>query len=332
MDPFAQGLAGAALASTIIRKKEETRLALFVGFLAGLAADLDVFIRSSEDPLLRLEFHRQFTHSLLFIPLGGLLVTLALWPFLRGKINLRRTWAYATLGYGTHGLIDACTSYGTYLLWPFSDIRVAWNNVSIIDPVFSLGVLLFISLAFFRRKPRLAHYGFAFGIVWLLFGVIQRERARSVARGVAEGRGHEVERLVVKPTIFNNLLWRSTYLSDERIYADAIRLHLFSEPTIHRGGSVPLLDFDTLASAYGTDSRAYRDTLRFTHFSDGFVARKPSDPNVIGDFRYSLLPNTLDPVWGIRIDPGHPNGSTSFENFRQVDSATWSAFLEMLWD
>jgi len=87
-----------------------------------------------------------------------------------------------------------------------------------------------------------------------------------------------------------------------------------------------------LASTYGTDSRAYRDTLRFTHFSDGFVARKPSDPNVIGDFRYSLLPNTLNPVWGIRIDPSHPNGSTSFENFRQVDSATWSAFLEMLWD
>ena len=332
MDPFAQGLAGAALASTIIRKKEETRLALVVGFLAGLPADLDVFIRSSEDPLLRLEFHRQFTHSLLFIPLGGLLVTLVLQPFLRGKINLPRTWAFATLGYGTHGLIDACTSYGTYLLWPFSDIRVAWNNVSIIDPVFSLGVLLFLSIAFFRRKPRLAHYGFAFGIIWLLLGVIQRERAGSVARDVAEGRGHEVERLVVKPTIFNNLLWRSTYLSDENIYADAIRLHLFSEPTIHQGGSVPLLDFDTLASVYGTDSRAYRDTLRFTHFSDGFVARKLSDPNVIGDFRYSLLPNTLDPVWGIRIDPALPNGSTSFENFRKVDSATWSAFLDLLWD
>ena len=332
MDPFAQGLAGSALASTIIRKKEETRLALVVGFLAGLTADLDVFIRSSEDPLLRLEFHRQFTHSLLFIPLGGLLVTLALWPFLRGKTNLRRTWTYATLGYGTHGLIDACTSYGTYLLWPFSNIRVAWNNVSIIDPVFSLGVLLFLFIAFFRRKPRWAHYGFAFGIIWLLLGVLQRERARGVARGVAEGRGHEVERLVVKPTIFNNLLWRSTYLSDESIYADAIRLHLFSEPTIHHGGSVPLLDFDTLASAYGTDSRAYRDTLRFTHFSDGFVARKPSDPDVIGDFRYSLLPNTLDPVWGIRIDPALPNGSTSFENFRKVDSATWSAFLHMLWD
>ena len=113
MDPFAQGLAGTALASTIIRKKEETRLALVVGFLAGLAADLDVVIRFSEDLLLRLEFHRQFTHSLLFIPLGGLLVTLALQPFLRGKTNLRRTWAYATLGYGTQGLIDACTRYGT---------------------------------------------------------------------------------------------------------------------------------------------------------------------------------------------------------------------------
>jgi len=166
--------------------------------------------------------------------------------------------------------------------------------------------------------------------IWLLFGVIQRERARSVAQYVAEGRGHEVERLVVKPTIFNNLLWRSTYLSKDSIYADAIRLHLFSEPTIHQGGSVPLLDFDTLASTYGSDSRAYKDTLRFTHFSDGFVARKPGDPNVIGDFRYSLLPNTLNPVWGIRIDPENPSNNTRFENFRKVDAETWIEFIDML--
>ncbi|MBU62398.1 MAG: hydrolase [Opitutae bacterium] len=332
MDPFAQGLAGAALASTIIRNNEDTRVALVVGFLAGLAPDLDVFIHSSEDPLLRLEFHRQFTHSLFFIPLGGLLVAIFLWPFLRRKCSLFSIWKFSVLGYGTHGLIDSCTSYGTYLFWPFSYTRVAWNNVSIVDPVFSLGVLLFLSIAFFRRKPRLAHYGFTFGIFWLLLGLFQRERARIVTRALAEGRGHEIERLVVKPTIFNNLLWRSTYLSDDRIYADAIRLHFFSEPTIHHGVYVPLLDYETLASVYGTDSRAYKDTLRFTHFSDGFVALKPGDPNVIGDVRYSLLPNSLDPVWGIRIDPDNPDSKTLFENFRKVDSLTLDAFLNMLFD
>jgi inner membrane protein len=332
MDPLAQGLAGAALASICIRKQENTRLALGVGFLAGLAADLDVFIRSSEDPLLRLEFHRQFTHSLLFIPLGGLLVALFLWPFLRRKGTFFNIWTFSTLGYGTHGLIDACTSYGTYLFWPFSYTRVAWNNVSIIDPVFSLGVLTFLIIAFFRRERKFALWGLAFGVIWLLIGVAQRERATTVALDLAKGRGHQVERLVVKPTIFNNVLWRSTYVSEGYIYADAVRLGLFSVPAIFEGGSVPMLGMAELESVLGKDSQAYRDIIRFKHFSDGFIARRPQDPNLIGDFRYALLPNSLDPIWGIRIDPDNPNSNTLFENFRKVDFSTWDAFLDMLFD
>ncbi|SVD24497.1 uncharacterized protein METZ01_LOCUS377351, partial [marine metagenome] len=99
MDPLAQGIAGAALAGSCSREKDEARLAIGVGFLAGLAADLDVFIRSSSDPLLRLEFHRQFTHSLVFIPVGGLFVAAILWPFLRHRVTFLRTWTFATLGY-----------------------------------------------------------------------------------------------------------------------------------------------------------------------------------------------------------------------------------------
>ncbi len=331
MDPLAQGLAGAALAGSCSRDKEEARRSLFVGFAAGLVADLDVFIRSSEDPLLRLEFHRQFTHSILFIPVGSLFAATVLWLFLRKKTSFRRIWTFATLGYGTHGLIDACTSYGTYLLWPFSDMRVAWNNVAIIDPVFSLGILVLLLLAFFKRNRRLARCGLAFGLAWLLLGVVQRERAEKAARELAAGRGHLIQRLVVKPSIFNNLLWRSTYLSDGRIHADAIRLRLFSGPSIHEGGSVPLLDWEELAASYGVESRAYRDARRFAHFSDGFVGRKPGQPEVIGDFRYALLPNKLDPVWGIRLDPENPEGPIAFENYRVVDAAAWDAFWDMLW-
>jgi len=332
MDPLAQGLAGAALSASASRDSKETRLAVGVGFLAGLAPDLDVFIRSSADPLLRLEFHRQFTHSLLFIPVGGFLVAGILWLILRRKVSFRRLFAFAALGYGTHGLIDACTSYGTYLLWPFSYVRIAWNNVAIIDPVFSVGVLLLLLVAFIRRNLRTARLALAFGLAWLFVGVVQRERAESVVRELAEGRGHLVERVVVKPSIFNNVLWRSTYLADGGIHADAIRLRLFGEPLLFEGGSVPLLDFDELEASCGKDSRAFRDVKRFTHFSDGFVARKPGDPNVIGDFRYSLLPDGLDPVWGVRINPDKPDGPISFENFRKLDDATWDRFLSMLFD
>ena len=73
MDPCTQGLLGASL-SCSFSKKNQIKTASFCGFVGGLAPDLDIFIKSNEDPLLFIEFHRHFTHSLVFIPVLGLLV------------------------------------------------------------------------------------------------------------------------------------------------------------------------------------------------------------------------------------------------------------------
>lgn len=66
MDPVSQGLVGAVLPQSVSNKKE-IRLAAAIGFLSGLLADIDVIIHSSTDPLMFLDYHRQFTHSLVFI-------------------------------------------------------------------------------------------------------------------------------------------------------------------------------------------------------------------------------------------------------------------------
>ena len=75
MDPLTQGIV-ATTASQSVSTKEKIVVASIVGFLSGLAPDIDIFIRSSNDPLLFLEFHRQFTHSLFFIPIGGLICSI----------------------------------------------------------------------------------------------------------------------------------------------------------------------------------------------------------------------------------------------------------------
>ena len=87
MDPVTQGAVGAAFAQTTA-KKNNILLIGFIGFLAGLAPDLDALIQSSDDPILFLEYHRQFSHSLFFIPFGSLLVSLSIFPFVRGSIGL----------------------------------------------------------------------------------------------------------------------------------------------------------------------------------------------------------------------------------------------------
>ncbi len=75
MDPVSQGVLGASVPQAVSQKKHIVAASLF-GALSGMAPDLDSFIRSDTDPLFYLEFHRQFSHSLIFIPIGSLICAL----------------------------------------------------------------------------------------------------------------------------------------------------------------------------------------------------------------------------------------------------------------
>ena len=234
MDILTQGLLGAALAQSVA-KPNEARLATAVGFLSGLLADADALIRSSHDPLLTLEYHRHFTHSIFFVPIGGLIAALLLWPFFRHRLRFGRLYVFALLGYSLSGFLDACTSYGTHLLWPLSDTRIAWSIISIVDPVFTLTLLAAAAYALLKRTPRAAQVGLGLAGVYLLVGWVQLQRAETFARELAEARGHSIERLVVKPTLGNLVLWRSIYQNADTFHIDAVRVGMASE-RVYAGG------------------------------------------------------------------------------------------------
>ena len=159
MDPVSQAVLGASVPQAVSNKTRIAAATLF-GALSGMAPDLDALIRSDTDPMVYLEYHRQFTHSLVFIPIGGLLCALVMhWLFARRwKLNFGFTYICCTLGYATHGFLDACTSYGTQLLWPFSDERFAWNTISIIDPMFTWPLVGLVVLGVIKRKPCSANW------------------------------------------------------------------------------------------------------------------------------------------------------------------------------
>jgi inner membrane protein len=71
MDPVSQACFGASLSQSFAKNRAKQFSALLTGALAGMAPDLDVLISSTDDQLLFLEYHRQFSHSLLFIPAGA---------------------------------------------------------------------------------------------------------------------------------------------------------------------------------------------------------------------------------------------------------------------
>ena len=328
MDILTQGLMGATLAQSASRPNE-TRMATAIGFLSGLLADADALIRSTDDPLLTLEYHRHFTHSIVFIPIGGLIAALLLWPFFRSRLGFGRIYLFSLLGYSLSGFLDACTSYGTHLFWPLSEARVAWSIISIIDPVFTLTLLAAIAYALLKRKPRAAQVGLGLAGVYLLIGSVQLQRAETFAQELAERRGHQIERLVVKPTLGNLVLWRSIYQNADTFHVDALRMGMTSE-RVYEGGTVDRFEPDTALPALSAESTLYRDIERFIAFSDGFVANHPDRSSVLGDVRYSMKPTSLIPLWGIEMDFDRPEKNVRWVVFRELSQAGRAEFRAML--
>ncbi len=330
MDPVTQGVLGAA-APKSVAPPEHARIACLLGFLAGMAPDLDVLIRSPEDPLLFLEFHRQFTHSLVFIPVGGFVVGYLLHRLYAARrgLSLRSSVLYCTLGYGTHALLDACTTYGTQLLWPFSDQRFAWNTVSVIDPLFTLPILLLVGIGAWRRKALLARLALAWAIAYPTLGLVQRDRAEAVGWALAERRGHAPIRLEAKPSFANLLVWKVVYETDRHYHVDAVRAGY--ELTTFEGGKVPKLnvarDFPWLMPG----SQQALDIERFRWFSNGYLAVEPGNPYRITDIRYSMVPNEIKGLWSIELDPAADQSShVGYVVARNADERAMNSFRAML--
>lgn len=329
MDILTQGLLGGVLAQSVARK-EETKWATLVGIFSGLIADADFFIYSSNDPLLNIEFHRHFTHSLFFIPIGAAIATLLLWPFLRKYLSLSRLYLYSFLGYSLSGVLDAFTSYGTHLLWPFSDERIAFNIISIIDPVFTLTLLIALTLSFRMKRAKVAQIGLICALGYMSIGFIQSQRAHSVAEDLMASRGHQATKSLVKPTLANLLLYRSVYVYNDRIYVDAINVGLFSDSQIYEGKSVALFAEHKHLPNLKSTSILYNDIQRFKAFSSDYIALDTTQGNVIGDLRYSMLPNTVKPLWGITVDLTQPDEHAHYLFFRDGGENIRQKFLKML--
>ena len=328
MDPISQGTLGAALPLGAMSPKKARAIAM-LGCAAGLAPDLDVLLASRTDPLLFLEFHRQFTHALAFIPVGAGIVALLLHPLVRRRLRLAETYLACLLGYATHGLLDACTSYGTQLFWPFSDTRVAWNNVSVLDPMFTAPLLGLAAAAAVWRKPTLARVGLGWAAVYLVLGAVQHQRAVWAGEALATSRGHVAARLTAKPGFANLLVWKTVYLHDGTYHIDAVRAGV--GVTICPGPSVPALDVGRHLPWLPAHSQQARDIERFRWFSDGYVAPDPTRPNRVIDIRYSVVANSAAPLWGIELDPAAgPLAHAGFVGDRRLNARQARAFRALL--
>ncbi len=329
MDPVSQGILGASFAGSLSKSKK-LRLASLCGFFGGLTPDLDILIKSSTDPLLSLEFHRHFTHSIFFVPFGALITGLFLFLFLKKSLSFKEIYFYSAAGFLTHGLLDSCTSYGTQLLWPILDKRFSWNIISIVDPIYTLTLLIFILVSIFLRSKLYVRFGVFFSCIYLVLGEYQHQKVEEFIKKIAFQRGHEIERILLNPTIGNNILWRTVYRTSKTYYIDAVYSPIIGKMRLKKGTQVSFIDKETVFSDLTQNSLLRNDIRRFSYFSQDYIFLHPDYDNVIGDLRYGTLPYDYKALWGIQFDLKKPESHANFINLRNFDDDNYSEFWRML--
>lgn len=218
MDSLTQLVLGATVAAAAAPPGHR-RKALAVGAALGTLPDLDVFVDYG-GPVENFTYHRGFSHSLFVLaPFAALL-----WLLLRRwwapvRESPGRWCAAIALALLTHPLLDAHTAYGTQLFWPLPTAPLMWGTIFIIDPLFTVPLIVAALWALARPLARrttnvlagaLALSGAYLAWTWTAQAIVTRHAETALA-----ARGLDDAPLFVTPTPFNTLLWRIVVLTGD---------------------------------------------------------------------------------------------------------------------
>ena len=211
MDSLTQIVLGAAVGEAVLGRKVGNKAALY-GAIAGTIPDLDVLSRSFVDLVTATEWHRGFSHSIFFsclmaIPLGWLIAQIH--P--RSPANWKDWSRLMFWGLITHPILDAFTTWGTQLFWPL-DWRIAFKNIFVIDPLYTLPFLILLILAL--RLPRtslkrrkLNKLGIIVSSIYLLLTLILKGVTYTKFETSLKEQGIDFSGISTRTTPFNSLLW-----------------------------------------------------------------------------------------------------------------------------
>ncbi|NDK54414.1 metal-dependent hydrolase [Pontibacter fetidus] len=223
MDSLTQIVLGASVGEAILGKKLGNK-ALLWGGIAGTIPDLDVLASPLLDMVGELSFHRSVTHSFLFAIVVSPLLGLLLKKLFKNNEATWQEWGWLFFwGFVTHALLDSCTTWGTQLFWPFSNYGVAFYNIFVIDPLYTLPFLgLVLAAAFYPKSNparRLLNYtGLAISTAYLLFSFGAKAAANKVFEHNLTRQGINYSSYISKPTPLNTIFWSVTIEANNGFY------------------------------------------------------------------------------------------------------------------
>lgn len=286
MDSLSQIVLGAGVTVAVMGRRTSVRRAALWGAVAGTLPDLDVLIDHG-DPVLNFVLHRAETHALAWLTLFSLPFAAAL-AALQGEGALwRRWWLALWLALVTHPLLDAMTIYGTQLGLPFTNHPVGLGSVFIIDPLYTVPLLVGVLWAAATRGAGRGLAANAAGLVlstaYLAWGAWAQQHVQGVVRAELARTQVAAEQVLVTPSAFNSILWRVLVVSGDH-YLEGFHSLL--------DGPGPIA-FDRFER--GTDLHAaLRDhdaVRRVAAFSKGwFMLRRQGDRVLLADLRMGQEP------------------------------------------
>jgi inner membrane protein len=222
LDSLTQLALGAAVGEATLGRKVGNRAILW-GAVCGTLPDLDVFIPFG-DAVADFTYHRAASHSLFVL---ALLTPLVVWLILKihpQTRDHRRRWLLLVyLVFVTHVLLDCFTVYGTQIFWPFVTTPVGWSTIFIIDPLYSLWLLIGVITALVttrntHRGHIINNLGIGLSSLYLGWTVTAKLYIGSVAHASLAQQDIDYSRLITIPTPFNTVLWRVLAMTDNGYY------------------------------------------------------------------------------------------------------------------
>ena len=301
MDSLSQLALGAAVGVAVMGRRSAVWKSAAWGAVLGTLPDLDVVIDHGDD-LLNMVLHRAETHALFWLTLVAPLVGAGIARLHGEWSHWRRWWLAAWLVLITHPLLDTMTVYGTQLALPFSNHPFGVGSIFIIDPLYTLPLLLGLlpAVGLARRWPMAAlranAWGLALSTAYLAWGVAAQQHVTGIAQASLARQGIQAQALLVTPTAFNTVLWRV----------------VATTPTHYHEGFYSLLDegdepqwdvFDrapALLAAYAQDPAF----VRLNAFAKGLVAMRVVD----GRAHLSDLRMGQTPFFSFTFDVGPASG------------------------
>ncbi len=286
MDSLSQLVLGASIGVAVMGRRTAVWKAALWGGICGTLPDLDVFI-SYDDAVRDMTYHRAQSHAFFYLTLAAPLLAWAA-SKLHGEMALFKRWCVALwLALVTHPVLDATTIYGTQLLLPFTDHPFGVGSMFIIDPLYTLPLVIGVMVALWRKR-------FA-GLSWNMAGLVlssaylgwsmgAQAHVRGVVNEALAGQGVAAQRILVTPAPFNTILWRVVVMRpdgfDEAYYSllDRGRKIRFE----HHASDGPL--FEATKNIWAVQRMAW-----FTH---GFFKMQQKDGKaILTDLRMGAEPN-----------------------------------------